>query len=151
MSDKDDIEGEGDDGKGGYRIGYGKPPLETRFKKGEPQNFRRGRKRKLTEREITAKLAYEQINVTEDGKTRKREAHETIVRRVRNQALKGDYKSQALWLKKTREDLEYIEALDRRRDDEGREARKYLQDKIEAMAARYEAQEAAKKANRGES
>ncbi len=60
-----------DDPKTGYTVGYGKPPLHGRFKKGNranPAGRPRGVKGLKT---LLAKMLDRQVVVTEDGKRRK--------------------------------------------------------------------------------
>jgi hypothetical protein len=64
MSDSDDAR---KGAKPDYQIGYGRPPVETRFKKGQLQNFQRRRKGNQSDQGTLAKLANEQISITENG------------------------------------------------------------------------------------
>jgi Family of unknown function (DUF5681) len=134
-----------DDGNSkGYRVGYGKPPEEFQFKKGQPQEFRRRSKRKPTRREVLARVSDEQVTVSEKGRSRKVSADEAILLLIRNRALNGDSKAQEKWFNFIRKELDQIERDSQVKEYESYEIGKELRKKIEDMAARYEAQEAAK-------
>jgi hypothetical protein len=65
-----------------YEIGYGKPPPQHRFQKGQSGNPRGRRKRKLNEAEIVAKVRDELITMTINGKTVRIGAFEAAVRKT---------------------------------------------------------------------
>lgn len=69
------------DGKG-YAVGYGKPPPQHRFQKGQSGNPRGRRSRKLNESELIAKVRDELITMTINGKTRKITAFEAAIRKT---------------------------------------------------------------------
>ena len=73
-----------DDRKPDYRVGYKKPPLHTRFRKGQSGNPRgrpRGSKNFST---LLADALNEPVVVTEDGKRRKISKRELGVRQLVN-------------------------------------------------------------------
>ncbi|HEV7417774.1 MAG TPA: DUF5681 domain-containing protein [Tianweitania sediminis] len=75
-----------------YSVGYGKPPLETRFKKGEP---RRGGSRK-TDKSLAQEvkeLLREKVLVTEGGVQRRLSRRTAILKTMFAKAAKGDLKA----------------------------------------------------------
>lgn len=75
-----------DDGKG-YPVGYGKPPPQHRFKKGQSGNPRGRPSAKRNEAEIIAMVRDELMTVTINGKTKKVTAFEAAVRKALMTAL----------------------------------------------------------------
>jgi hypothetical protein len=77
--------------KGDYEVGYGKPPVATRFKAGDPSRNPSGRPRRepstleMYDEELRAKL-----EVTEGGRKRRLAKKRLIVKQQVNQALKGE-------------------------------------------------------------
>jgi hypothetical protein len=69
------------DGKD-YEVGYGKPPPQHRFKKGQSGNPRGRKSVKLNEAEIIAKVRDELIPMTINGKTTRITAFEAAVRKT---------------------------------------------------------------------
>jgi hypothetical protein len=65
-----------------YEVGYGKPPAQHRFQKGQSGNPRGRRSAKLNEAELIAKVRDEPITMTINGKTRKVTAFEAAVRKT---------------------------------------------------------------------
>ena len=87
MSDRED-DGPGRP-PGGYDVGYGKPPLERRFKPGKSGN-RKGRPKGAKNRKTIVKaVANEMHTVPENGKRRQRSTLELVLLRLRNIALEG--------------------------------------------------------------
>lgn len=85
---------------GSYKIGKGRPPLATRWKEGQsgnPKGRPRGAKNLATIFNDTLNQKYE---IQEKGRFRKITAREAIVKRVVNQAMKGDIKATAFVLAK---------------------------------------------------
>jgi hypothetical protein len=69
------------DGKD-YEVGYGKPPPQHRFKKGQSGNPRGRKSVKLNEAEIIAKVRDELVTMTINGKTTRITAFEAAVRKT---------------------------------------------------------------------
>jgi hypothetical protein len=65
-----------------YEVGYGKPPAQHRFQKGQSGNPRGRKSAKLNEAELIAKVRDEPITMTINGKTRKVTAFEAAVRKT---------------------------------------------------------------------
>src|SRR5690242_16024910 len=72
-----------------YKVGYGKPPLHTRFKKGERRNVRGRPKRKKALTEIFKKVINEKITVASPEGPEKITKREAVLRMNMDQALKG--------------------------------------------------------------
>jgi hypothetical protein len=73
-----------------YEVGYGKPPVETRFRKGQsgnPAGRPRGSKNLATlfEAELSERIA-----VSENGRRKRITKQEAMVKHVVNKALSGD-------------------------------------------------------------
>ena len=76
-----------------YQVGYGRPPVEHRFKTGNRANPKgRGKKtrnRKVVVREVLLEL----IKVNEGGVEKQMPALQVVLKRLLSQALKGDLKA----------------------------------------------------------
>jgi hypothetical protein len=73
-----------------YAVGYKKPPLETRFKKGNRANPRgrpRGSKNLMS---LLAEALARRVTITEDGRPRRRAKRELGVARLADQFAAGD-------------------------------------------------------------
>jgi len=85
-----------------YEVGYGRPPKETRFKKGRSGNPK-GRPRGalnldiLLERELS-----ETLSVTERGRKRQVTKREALIKTLIAKALGGDIRALSLLLEMTR-------------------------------------------------
>jgi hypothetical protein len=85
---------------GTYKVGKGRPPRWTRWKPGQSGNPK-GRPKGAKNLATIFNDALNQIfEIQEQGKTRKITAREAIVRRVINEALKGNIKATAFVLAK---------------------------------------------------
>ena len=73
-----------------YEVGFGKPPKQTRFKKGRSGNPK-GRPRKKPDLygELT-KVLRENVTVTIDGQSEKVTVQQALLLRLRDQALRGE-------------------------------------------------------------
>jgi Family of unknown function (DUF5681) len=78
---------------GDYQVGYGRPPVEHRFKPGNRANPKgRGKKtrnRKVVVREMLSEL----VKVNEGGVEKQMPALEVVIKKLLSQALKGDHRS----------------------------------------------------------
>ena len=78
-----------------YRVGYGKPPKGTRFKKGKSGNPRGRPKGSLNlATDLTAELG-EHITVREDGRPRKVSKQRALIKSLMAKALQGDVRATA--------------------------------------------------------
>lgn len=79
--------------KGDYEVGYGKPPVATRFRKGRsgnPQGRGKGSRNlaQLIERELDQPLT-----ITENGRRRSITKREAVAKQLVNKAVAGDPKA----------------------------------------------------------
>jgi len=74
-----------------YEVGFGKPPKRTRFKQGRSGNPK-GRPRKKPDlySELT-KVLRENVTITVDGQQEKVTVQQALLRRLRDQALRGEF------------------------------------------------------------
>jgi Family of unknown function (DUF5681) len=78
-----------------YEIGYGKPPMHTRFKPGQSGNPR-GRPRGARNfRTAISEALQEKVVIRESGRTRKLTKMDAIIQVALNKGLKGDPKGLA--------------------------------------------------------
>jgi Family of unknown function (DUF5681) len=73
-----------------YEVGYGKPPKQTRFRKGQsgnPKGRPRGAKNMAT---LFTKALKERVIVSENGRRRSISKQEALVKHLVNKALSGD-------------------------------------------------------------
>ncbi len=76
----------------GYEVGYGRPPMHSRFKTGMSGNLRgRPRRSKQIEHLIQKELD-EKIVIKEGGRDRTITKREAIIKQFVNRAIKGDSK-----------------------------------------------------------
>jgi hypothetical protein len=92
--------------KGGYEVGYGKPPVHTRFQKGRSGNPLGRSARQLTHDELMANELRKKITITENGESRRITKQEAIVKRCVQKAIQGDLSAH----KQVRESLSRLEA-----------------------------------------
>jgi len=77
---------------GAYEVGYGKPPVKTRFKPGQSGNPRgRPKKAKNINALIQAELN-KTIAITENGRTKRITKRQAIIMQLINRAIKGETK-----------------------------------------------------------
>jgi hypothetical protein len=73
-----------------YEVGFGKPPKHTRFKKGRSGNPK-GRPRKKPDLySELAKVLREKVTITVDGQPEKVSVQQALLRRLRDEALRGE-------------------------------------------------------------
>lgn len=77
-----------------YKVGFKRPPLHTRFKKGQSGNPK-GRPRKIQDKleEMAAKVFLNPVPIIEGGKQRKVPLMEAIMIRLAQKAANGDLKA----------------------------------------------------------
>jgi hypothetical protein len=89
MHDKQDPSPE----SGGYQVGYGRPPLHSRFKPGQSGNARGRPRRKRGMPELLDEVLSEKMWVTVKSRRKRVSVQVGILYRLREQALKGDHKA----------------------------------------------------------
>ena len=82
-----------------YEVGYGKPPVSTRFQKGHKGHKAVGpRKPKSLSAQLDAILA-EKMNVNENGKAQRMAKEDVFLRQLVNRALAGERQATSAMLK----------------------------------------------------
>ena len=76
-----------------YEVGYGKPPVETRFPPGQSGNPKGRPKARKSPGRMLEQLLATPIKVTENGRTRRISVLEAILRGVTSDALRRDPKA----------------------------------------------------------
>lgn len=77
----------------GYEVGYGKPPLHSRFQPGQSGNPAGRRRPPKTPEEILADALNKKIAVLDNGQPRKITKHAAMVTHLVNRAASGDLKA----------------------------------------------------------
>ena len=81
-----------------YKVGFGKPPAENRFKKGQSGNAKgRPKGTRNFKTDLREELA-EPVNVREAGRERTVSSQRAAVKQLRAKALKGDQRALERWL-----------------------------------------------------
>jgi Family of unknown function (DUF5681) len=99
LADNQDVE----QPKVDYSVGYGKPPLHSRFKAGQSGNPRgrpRGTKNRIT---ILNQTLNERVLVTDNGKRKSITKQEAIFKQLVNKAASGDHRAAQLLLSEIRD------------------------------------------------
>jgi Family of unknown function (DUF5681) len=79
--------------RGDYQVGYGRPPVEHRFKPGNRANPK-GRGKKTRNRKVVVRdLLFEPVTVNEGGEVKQMPALKVVIKKLLSQALKGDHRS----------------------------------------------------------
>ena len=78
-----------------YQVGYGRPPLHSRFKPGQSGNPKGRPKQSRNLRTIVKQVLSEDMQIREGGRLRRMSAMEAVVRTIRARAFKGDPKALA--------------------------------------------------------
>ncbi|WP_426610577.1 DUF5681 domain-containing protein [Bradyrhizobium sp. McL0616] len=82
-----------------YEVGYGRPPLRTRWKKGQSGNPRKKPRRPENEIEILDRLLLSEVKLTLNGETKRVAAIEAIISRLQLKELSGNSKASRTLLK----------------------------------------------------
>ena len=90
------------DGASGYKVGPGRPPLHTRFKKGQPGNPG-GRSAKSLPA-LLADALNETVVVTIDGRRRKMTKREAIVMQMVDKSASADLRATKMLIDMKKED-----------------------------------------------
>jgi len=125
------------DDRGGYAVGYGKPPLHSRFRKGRSGNPR-GRSRGSTPLAQLLQQALDETVLVPKGHGRRRiTKREAIVAGLVDRALQADPRATRLLLDlmlKTQHD----EAFDQADPDDAEDPREYLIRELDRLVAENE-------------
>ncbi len=78
-----------------YAVGYGRPPLHSRFKPGQSGNPKGRPKQSRNMRSIVKQVLSEDMQIREGGRLRRMPAMEALVRTVLARSFKGDPKALA--------------------------------------------------------
>jgi Family of unknown function (DUF5681) len=81
--------------EGMYQVGYGRPPLQSRFKPGQSGNPKGRPRQSRNMRTIVKQVLSEDMQIREGGRLRRMPAMEALVRTLRARAFKGDPKALA--------------------------------------------------------
>jgi hypothetical protein len=132
----------------GYDTGYAKPPEKHRFKKGHrPTRSSKPRNSRLSRIERLIAIGAEKVAVTEEGRRRTYSKAEIVDRALYHDAMRGDPRARSELLKSWRE-VDVIETAKQVERDNQPDYRKILINKIEEMAARWEASRSTSPDNR---
>jgi hypothetical protein len=85
-----------DDSDDDYRVGPGKPPKHTRFKRGQSGNPNGRPKVKVSFQAVAERELMRLVTVPENGKARRRTKQQMVVQSVIHRAIKGDHKASEL-------------------------------------------------------
>src|SRR5262245_17518328 len=80
-------------GAGDYLVGYGKPPVATRFKPGQSGNPRGRPKGHRNFRTVVDEMLNERVTIREGDRRRVVTKREALIRSHINNALRGDWKA----------------------------------------------------------
>jgi hypothetical protein len=80
-----------------YKVGYGKPPRHTRFRRGEPSANPRGRPRKNLA-ELLVEGLNKPVTVTENGQRRRATVREAVVSQLINKSAREDLRATKMLL-----------------------------------------------------
>jgi hypothetical protein len=118
-----------------------------RFLRGGGSANPKGRPAKVKESpaETLFRIANEPVAINDKGLRRMISADEAVLRVLRNRALNGDPAAQAQWLKCIRPIIEKFERERRAKETEDAGYKIKLRNKIEDMAAKWVAEQAAKR------
>jgi hypothetical protein len=84
--------------KGDYEVGYGRPPKQYQFQKGQSGNARGRPRKKRDKKSILEEIINETITIREDGEARKVSKYDALFRSHMAEAIKGDTRSAKLIL-----------------------------------------------------
>jgi hypothetical protein len=86
------------DNEGGYEVGYCKPPLHSRFKRGQSGNPRGRPPGAKTLSTLLTETLNEPVVIAEDGGRRKISKRQAIIKQLVNRSAKGDWRAVKLLL-----------------------------------------------------
>ena len=76
-----------------YEVGFGKPPEQTRFRKGVSGNPRGRPKGALNKKTILGRTLQEKVVITENGKRKRITKREALYKQIVNKGVSGDLKA----------------------------------------------------------
>jgi hypothetical protein len=82
-----------------YKVGYGRPPLKTRWKKGESGNPRRKPKRAESIVDMVDRLLLSQVKLTLNGEVKNVTALEAIVSQLQLKEMSGNPRASRILLR----------------------------------------------------
>jgi len=82
-----------------YKVGYGRPPLETRWRKGESGNPRKKPRRQETIVEMLDRLLLSPVNITLNGETKRVPSLEAIISQLQVKEMSGSASASRILLK----------------------------------------------------
>jgi Family of unknown function (DUF5681) len=82
-----------------YKVGYGHPPLKTRWKKGESGNPRKKPQRQESIVETVDRLLLSPVKLTLNGETKRVSALEAIVSQLQLKEMSGNARASRILLK----------------------------------------------------
>ena len=97
VGDKKPARAAGDESE--YEVGYGKPPSNTQFKKGQSGNPKGRRKGGKNMHTIMKDVLEQTVTMKENGQTRRVKYSEAFVRQLAAKALNGTMREQIMMLK----------------------------------------------------
>ena len=124
------------DGEGEYRVGYGKPPLHTRFKQGQsgnPKGRPRGAKNLAS---LLNEALNELVLVAEDGGRKRISKRKAAFKQLVNEAAKGNWRALKLL-------VDILQDIERRTEPQTEESSFSLADEkvLAQLAARLRGNE----------
>jgi len=87
----DQPNGQGNKAQADYKVGYRRPPKNSRFKKGKSGNPRGRPKAKMSLAELIEHELQRPVTVEEEGERRRMSRKEAITKRALNRAITGDF------------------------------------------------------------
>ncbi len=95
---------------GNYKVGYGKPPKNDRWKKGQSGNSK-GRPKGVKNMEtVVRQEAYSKIEIKEGGKTYELTKVEALMKRMMAKGIQGDNKAASIALALMEKYLPHVDA-----------------------------------------
>lgn len=76
-----------------YKVGYGQPPKETRFKPGQSGNPKSRKRKPKSVRAQMQSVLSKKITIAEGGQTKRLTLQEVMLRSIANKAAKGDLRA----------------------------------------------------------
>lgn len=94
-----------------YRVGPGRPPKHSRFKRGQSGNPTGRPKRQANLEAALQREMMAYVNVTEGGRNRRLTKQQVVAKTLTNNAIKGDLKAAALLLQAAKPPKEDVQGV----------------------------------------